>query len=364
MLLDDCFTPEWIQSFRDDPDHRKIDPSILEKMIYALHLLERLQSSGLDFTFKGGTSLVLLLKEGNRFSIDIDIICNIEEREKLEAILEKVVSTSRFTKMFCQEVRSYQKGVPKAHYVFKYATPTNTDGEILLDILIEADLYPQVEAVEVATKWIKTESQTYVSAPTIDCITGDKLTAFAPNTVGIPYEKNERSATKEIIKQLFDLNKLFDAMTDVTMVYKSYEIFVEKEIAYRKAGGASTMNINDVMADTIATCRIISQRGNRTSKEEKVLFDQLQTGITAFGGFLMKGRFNLDEAIAAAGKVAYLTAKFQAVDLSPLTRYEGQDIKTLTIVDPKWNYLNKLKRFPDKSSFFYWWQAMQTLRVE
>jgi hypothetical protein len=32
-------------------------------MIYALHLLERLKSNGLDFVFKGGTSLVLLLKK-------------------------------------------------------------------------------------------------------------------------------------------------------------------------------------------------------------------------------------------------------------------------------------------------------------
>lgn len=76
MFKDSCFTEEWLQSFRKQPAHRRIDVIILEKMIYALHLLELLQQNGLKFTFKGGTSLVLLLEEANRFSIDIDIISN------------------------------------------------------------------------------------------------------------------------------------------------------------------------------------------------------------------------------------------------------------------------------------------------
>ena len=55
-------------------------------MIYALHLVERIKSNGQNFIFKGGTSLVLLLEEGNRLSVDIDIICNAD-RETLEKIL-------------------------------------------------------------------------------------------------------------------------------------------------------------------------------------------------------------------------------------------------------------------------------------
>lgn len=59
-------------------------------MIYALHLLENLVTSGLEFVFKGGTSLVLLLDEDNRFSIDIDIVCKAE-RKRLEEALNHVV---------------------------------------------------------------------------------------------------------------------------------------------------------------------------------------------------------------------------------------------------------------------------------
>jgi len=68
MIKERCFTEEWLDSFKGQKKHRKIDKIILEKMIYALHLLERLKANGLDFIFKGGTSLVLLLEEDHRFS--------------------------------------------------------------------------------------------------------------------------------------------------------------------------------------------------------------------------------------------------------------------------------------------------------
>ncbi len=49
----------------------------------------------LNIVFKGGTSLMSLLKEGKRFSIDIDIICK-EDRGSLENILDKVTESSMF----------------------------------------------------------------------------------------------------------------------------------------------------------------------------------------------------------------------------------------------------------------------------
>jgi predicted nucleotidyltransferase component of viral defense system len=93
MIKEHCFTEEWLATFKKQSAHRRIDKAILEKMIYAIHLLERLKANGLDFVFKGGTSLVLLLEEGNRFSIDIDIICSTD-RTTLEKTLNKVIDSS------------------------------------------------------------------------------------------------------------------------------------------------------------------------------------------------------------------------------------------------------------------------------
>ena len=45
------------------------DLQLLEKTIGALYLLESLVNEGLEFIFKGGTSLVLLLNDLKRFSV-------------------------------------------------------------------------------------------------------------------------------------------------------------------------------------------------------------------------------------------------------------------------------------------------------
>ena len=363
MIKDKCFTEEWLDQFKKQKDHKGIDKIILEKMIYALHLLERIKANGLEFVFKGGTSLVLLLQEGNRFSIDIDIICKTERKE-LEEILNKLIETSHFTEWKLDERRSYQPGVPKAHYKFSFETKQHGSGTILLDILIENPIYPAQVEMPVNTKWIETEEETMVTVPTIDSITGDKLTAFAPNTIGIPYfkGKDKQPFSMEICKQLFDLSKLFEKIEDIEMVAKSFGAFAEQEINFRKNGNKDS-EITPVMVlkDTIATCLIIVKRG-RGSDEEKQKFAELQRGIKAFDfGFLMSGNFRIDDAIPASARIAYLAAKILRNDLSPIDYYTGQIIKKWNIEDPNWNFLNKLKKQPDKSSFYYWYQTVQLI---
>ncbi len=366
MIKDHCFTEEWLDLFKKQKAHRRIDKVILEKMIYALHLLEQLKLNKLDFVFKGGTSLLLLLDEGNRFSIDIDIICKFG-REELEQTLSRIIESSRFTKWQLDEHRSYESGVPKAHYKFIFEANNQFSGTILLDILIEDSIYPEITEKPVASNWVETNENTMIVVPTIDSITGDKLTAFAPNTTGIPYfkGKDKQSFSMEICKQLFDLGKLFEKIDNMEIVAKSFEAFAKKEIEYRKDSKSDiTLTPENVLHDTIATSVILAKRG-RGSDDEKASFSELQKGITAFAsGFLMTGNFRIDEAISASARVAYLAAKILMKDLSPIIFYEGQDNQDLTIKQPDWNFLNPLKRQSDKSSFYYWYQAIQLLTGE
>jgi hypothetical protein len=365
MIKKHCFSDEWLEKFKKQKDHRRIDKIILEKMIYALHLVECLKSNGLDFVFKGGTSLVLLLEEENRFSIDIDIICKTERKE-LERILQKVIETSNFTGFELDEHRSYKPGVPKAHYKFSFDTTTKGKypGAILLDVLIEDSIYPDLIKKPVISKWIEIEKETTISMPTVDSITGDKLTAFAPNTIGVPYFKgiDKQPFSMEICKQLFDLSKLFENIENMEVVAASFQVFAEHEIAYRKNENPEfELTPEMVLQDTIDTCLILAKR-DRGTDDEKAKFKELQKGIIAFGtGFLMAGNFRIDDAIPASARVAYLAAKILANDLSPIIYYKNQDIKDLTIEDPNCNFLMRLKRQPDKSAFYYWYQAMQLL---
>ncbi|MCB0736882.1 MAG: nucleotidyl transferase AbiEii/AbiGii toxin family protein [Bacteroidetes bacterium] len=363
MIKEHCFTEEWLDSFKKQKEHKRIDKAILEKMIYALHLLERLKANGLEFVFKGGTSLVLLLEEGNRFSIDIDIISNID-RENLEAILKKVIDSSNFKSYELDEHRSYKEGVPKAHYSFAFdsATKGKHSGTILLDVLIENSIYPVLTKRPVKTKWIETDGETNISVPTIESITGDKLTAFAPNTIGIPYfkGKDQQPFSMEICKQLFDLSKLFVRIEDMEIVARSFESFALQEINYRKTT-TSGLTPKKVLKDTIDTCAILAKKGKGTN-DEKQKFTELQKGIIAFGsGFLMNGNFRLDDAVLAAARIVYLSAKILHKDLSPIEYFQGQDIKELNIENKDWNFLNRLKKQPDKSGFYYWYKALEVM---
>ncbi len=96
MITNESFTKEWIESFRQQEEYRKIDPALLEKMIHALALVEKLAQHDFEFIFKGGTSLILLLKKPFRFSVDVDIITPVEKSE-LEKVLNEVIENSHFT---------------------------------------------------------------------------------------------------------------------------------------------------------------------------------------------------------------------------------------------------------------------------
>ena len=364
MINEKCFTTEWLESFKKQKEHKLIQTNILEKMIYAFHLLEQLKNNGLEFVFKGGSSLVLLLEEGNRFSIDIDIICKTGRKE-LDAILDQVVESSKFVSVTLNERRSYKSGVPKAHYSFAFDSVFNTNvpGSILLDILVGESIYPELTESAIQTKWIEIDNETTVKTPSIDAITGDKLTAFAPNTIGIPYFKGGNNFTMEICKQLFDLSRLFEKISNLEVVSKSFLVHAEQEIIFRKNGDVKIeLSPKKVLQDTIDTCLIITKRETNKGESAKSNFKLLQNGIRAFGsGYLMSGNFRIDDAIIASSRVALLATKILVGDLSPISYYNGEDIKALTIENSEWNFLNKLKRQPDKSTFYYWHQTVQLL---
>ena len=66
MIRNECFRRDWIEAKRNELG--VVDAVLLEKCIHALQLLGMLATTGLDFVFKGGTSMILLLKRIRRLS--------------------------------------------------------------------------------------------------------------------------------------------------------------------------------------------------------------------------------------------------------------------------------------------------------
>jgi|GEM_PF-3227377 len=74
MISSKSFSREWIEFISQKYGYR--DKALIEKVIRAFSLLEALVDSGVPLVFKGGSAILLLLKDGlNRLSIDVDVIC-------------------------------------------------------------------------------------------------------------------------------------------------------------------------------------------------------------------------------------------------------------------------------------------------
>ena len=227
MILPASYSQDWITAKRKS--YPKSDPTIIEKVIYALSLVEQLAQTSLSFIFKGGTSLLLILPEPKRFSIDVDIV-TMESKEKVEEVLTTICSKGIFTKWDLDELRSYKAGVPKAHYFLYFMSQLDKkERYILLDVLYEEHGFPALVNAPIINEWIQTdENHIKVQIPTIDAIAGDKLTAFAPNTVGVRFrvEHPDGGITEkqmEVMKQLFDLGVLFDRISNLKHFKQSFE---------------------------------------------------------------------------------------------------------------------------------------------
>ena len=183
MILKSSLQLDWINSKTKE---FKADPLIVEKVIRALVLLEELQKAGLNFIFKGGTSLMLMIQEPRRFSIDIDILID-DKTQDLEKFLDIAIKNSDFTEWKEHERKSDSK-IKKKHYKLYYVPQTPMKGEvnnILLDIVFESNPYTQTKDTEVSHFLLLEEGDTIkVTTPTLAAILGDKLTAYGPNTTG------------------------------------------------------------------------------------------------------------------------------------------------------------------------------------
>jgi predicted nucleotidyltransferase component of viral defense system len=162
MISTQSRTPEWIMGIRTGS--RGKDPILIEKMIMALMLVEDLRLSGLNFIFKGGTSLLLLLGNPQRFSIDIDIM--VQERTNLDAYYQSVVEKGTFNR-FEENRRSGE--LPKQHYKFFFSSVIEAkESHILLDILFEENPYPRLQEVKLESPLLSTEGKaSKVTCPTV-----------------------------------------------------------------------------------------------------------------------------------------------------------------------------------------------------
>lgn len=356
-------TLEWI--LESCKINKVSDPTLMEKTIRAFSLLEALAKSGCPFIFKGGSALMLQLSCTQRLSVDIDIVC--PPGTDVISYLAPYAEEYGFGEIRPSD-RISRTNVPKTHakcfYQVSYVTNTTTE-KVLLDVLFEDNWYSKIELLPIVSPFLlMTGEPLTVRIPSKDDLLGDKLTAFAPNTTGIPYIKivigraglaEERHCSMEIIKQLFDIASLFDRVGDLDTVYATFKKIAPIELDYRRM---DNRDLTPILDDIYKTSELICT-GIYTN-DQSFEYQELVKGIKQIGNFIISEKYNHYSAIVNASKAAYLSILLKkgineikhfdsSIDLGP--------VKLSASINP---VINKIKTFRPEA-FFYWMQIDKLL---
>jgi|GEM_PF-31642 len=357
MIKQEAYTIEWLDSIIKEYEANSYD--LAEKMTYAFTLLEHLKLNGLDFIFKGGTSMVLMIDEFHRFSKDIDIILETKP-ENLHQIFDAIVANTPFIKWEQSERKNDEFHVPKEHYKFLYkeSKPSKfPEKPVLLDIIFVESSYPETQIVNIKHALLSTEEPyAEIIIPTFNSIAGDKLTAFAPKTIGIPMGKGK---AVEIAKQLFDLNMLFDRVTSYQQVGLSFEKTAEMCIKHYQRD----FTLEQIYDDVIETGYTMAMMG----KHDAELYNEIKNGVSALSQYLnRKTTFGYNKALTAAARIAYMAACLMK-GIEPVKldwqSVATEDFKNKKIDHEKYSVLNKALKAGYPEAWYYWLNTVEVLAM-
>jgi predicted nucleotidyltransferase component of viral defense system len=324
------------------------DPIIIEKVIRALILLESIQKLNLKFIFKGGTALMLMVPEPRRFSIDIDIIIE-DKKQDIESILEAVVKTTNFTR-WEEHKRIAKSTIEKAHYKLFYKPETRQSGDennILLDIVFGENPYANTEETKVSHFLASEKGEpTKVITPTLYAILGDKLTAYGPDTTGVPLTK-----PKEVLKQIYDVNNTFDRIDSLKGVRDNFIKVAEGELIYKGFDADNfQLIIDDILLHSYNFCTY--------GKIDKETFKTMQSGVSKLTSFIYGEKFREPQAQIAVAKASYIAKQIER-ESTIIDRFDKSvNMKSWKISESKYSALNKLKKH-NLEAFHYWYKTLE-----
>jgi len=351
-----CFTKNWLEAKTKELSG---NPVLVEKTIHAFALLGYLVQLEEIFIFKGGTSLLLHTPQIKRLSIDIDIILG-EDTEKFITKLETIPGNKPFVR-FEENERGF-RGLPnRRHFKFFYnSSLSGKEESILLDIVLDNPKYiPFTERKLIQTDLFEVESELEVTVPTIEGLLGDKLTAFAPHTIGVPFKTAKgNSMTMQVVKQLYDVGELFDIASHFENIHTAFDATFEKENTYRD----SNFTKEQVLQDTIDTCFSLLQIRLKGFRSNEVS-DFIEDGIRKIDSHLLNDKFRVDaKAKITASKVfciACLLLQGKNLDFKK-DLYKSNTIEELINVSllAPYERLNRLKPILPEA-FYYTWQGVK-----
>ncbi len=352
LIKEICFSEKWL---KDKAIEFNADPLLLEKTVYAFALLGYLVQLEENFIFKGGTSLLLHISTIKRLSIDIDIIFG----GNIDKFISKIAAIKVNTPFIeFEENKRENRGLPKRrHFKFYYDSSISNKKEyVLLDIVLDnIDYLSFTENKLIKNPLIETDIDLSVTIPSVEGLIGDKLTAFAPDTIGVPFKTNQGNLmTMQVVKQLYDIGELFDIATDFKAIEYAYNATFERENIYR----GKKFTKEEVLKNTVNTCMELLQIRLKGYKNS-LTADFLEDGIKRIRSHLLNDRFTTDgKAKITASKVfcianRLLKSSFFDFNLERYDESKINKIRDINLSEP-YKRLNRLKPILPEAFYYVW----------
>lgn len=289
------------------------DVVTMEKCVLALHLVTLLQRHGLNFIFKGGTSLLLHCPQPKRLSIDVDII-SIDPLERLEEVLTAATASAPFTRWEHQTGRDREAPPTKHFKVFYPSSVGQPDANLQLDVIACENPYHKLEERIVSTSFLELSDATKVSLPCASSLLADKVATFAPTTIGYPYKPlgglGHPSDPRpiKVVKHLFDIGELAPLATDLEALRKTYASVHAEQTIYRNGSWTIKETLQDTRDAAYNVCRIGGPKQNQNNAEAQHHRTILAEGIKAIASHLFSAPFSPEDAQVAASRAALAAA--------------------------------------------------------
>lgn len=334
----------------------KLSPRLFEKTSRALKILELMVNSGRPFIFKGGTALMLLLQNPTRLSIDLDIILE-EEVSDVSAWIASFLPAG-------YRLETSGKGaaqIPKKKYKIHYQTVLEGEPEednIIIDVLFEQNRYARTIDTPIKLPFLAMDGEpVYVKTPDLSSILGDKLTAFAPRTVGVHYIKSDGTRSElDVIKQMHDVGVIVKHLgEDIKLdeVSSTYRRYVELESQYFER----VFRPSETLQDSIDTAYCVISNGSLGDVEAN---KHLRIGLEGLSQYIFGQGYSRSQYVLDASLACWLaTALKQEGDLRVFHPSEvGSE-------QPRWQKHEKIMKNIqyDAPEALPYWTAIQKMRA-
>jgi len=253
---------------------------LAEQAVHCLELVSELSDAGLDYQFKGGNSLLLILDTPQRFSIDVDIATDaaIDEVETiLTGIIEKYGIFSRWEKR--QHKTKPWIALSSYYCYYNSKVSSNDDTNIMLDVQLNKSPY-RCERKRVVCGSLY-ESDNLVTLPLPASIIGDKLLTLGPKTLGIPVGKGKGA---QRLKHVFDVSQLLAMEPSLEGIRESFQQCLDFENSLQKR----TLAMSTVIRDTLVNCYSVVHYSEPPGNVCDSLLQEHREGLQPFSDHLFR----------------------------------------------------------------------------